>query len=347
MKPVIIIAIAVVCSIIAVSVLQLSVDPIKEIVNDNKIVKSLTFSCPEKYDIYFEKAVLSEQNMEEMLGLMDHRCFITVKAWAHQSEHHNEIWQTAWEDLSWGNQVYLGEIECQDQHCKDWREDIMIIKGMFVDSELVKQTEKDVLYNSNLNYFEEIEQRKLTEQELLIESYYDGEFKIGSEDWGRSIGAITETREYNLVETTYVLSLIQSDKEELFKEDQRVSQKMSNGIITYQYTPEAERVTSFENGRKHQIDVFHAETLAELKEPGDARIFLESMFGSNLIPTESNIDSYEWITQNGIYASCDSGNVELKLETIMTLHSWYDVHENEQKVANYDLTYKNVQRHCN
>jgi hypothetical protein len=130
MKPIVIIILAIICSVVAVSVFHFSIEPVKEIFNDNKAIKSLTFSCPEKYDLYFEKALSSEQYMVEMFELMDHRCFITVKSWAHQSEYHNEIWQTAWEDLSWGNQVYLGEIECQDQHCKDWKEDIMTVKVM-------------------------------------------------------------------------------------------------------------------------------------------------------------------------------------------------------------------------
>ena len=135
MKPVIIIAIAVVCSVVAVGAVQFSVEPIKEIVNENAMIRSLTFNCAETYDKNYEIASVpnydSQSSMEGLFELMDHRCFITVKSWAHESRYHNEISQTFWEDMSWRNQAYLDEIECQDQQCKDWIEDMVQIKEMF------------------------------------------------------------------------------------------------------------------------------------------------------------------------------------------------------------------------
>ena len=103
-----------------------------KIITDNEFITSLTFDCAENYDKYYEMSiqtgVVHEGYMETMFELMDHRCLITVKSWAHQSEYENEIWTTAWEDFSYLNQVYLDEIPCEDEKCKKLKENVNAMK---------------------------------------------------------------------------------------------------------------------------------------------------------------------------------------------------------------------------
>jgi hypothetical protein len=81
-----------------------------------------TYDCSKNYD---QMNIM--QNTDMKLGsnyssyenyfydhyeLMENRCFITVKSWAHESLYEDLIWGTDWETLSYLNQIYLDEIPC-------------------------------------------------------------------------------------------------------------------------------------------------------------------------------------------------------------------------------------------
>lgn len=81
----------------------------------------LPHDCAKTYD---EMRALepSSPNMYGFMGktfeLMDHRCMITIESWAHESWYESSIWQTDWEYSSYVNQLYLGEVQCNDAECK-------------------------------------------------------------------------------------------------------------------------------------------------------------------------------------------------------------------------------------
>ncbi len=51
--------------------------------------------------------------------LMDNGCFITVKSWADDSDYEAVIWQNDWKLLSYVNQLWLHEIDCDNlEMCK-------------------------------------------------------------------------------------------------------------------------------------------------------------------------------------------------------------------------------------
>ena len=117
MKPVIIIAIAVVCSVavfFGLSVLDID-DMVKTKVN--------SFDCAEAFDKLM--TISNNQNQgdprkltQQSIDMMDNRCFITVKSWAHESMYESDLWNSPWEHTSWVNQLYLGEIPCNDVQCQ-------------------------------------------------------------------------------------------------------------------------------------------------------------------------------------------------------------------------------------
>jgi len=94
-----------------------------------------TYDCAKNYDKWRtfqekDKSYSSEPNktsLEYWLyghnELMENRCFITVKSWAHQSDYEKVIWGENWEGMSHVNQMYLGETPCvTEDNCKTIKE---------------------------------------------------------------------------------------------------------------------------------------------------------------------------------------------------------------------------------
>ncbi len=141
LNPVIIIAIAIGCSVaifFGLSIFDID-EQIEKVVE--KQVGEINYDCAMNYDKYVAK-VLEKKDYsnfdacidsgdKEMFELMDHRCFITIESWAYQSSYEQLIWnEFAWEDFSWINQLLLDEIECQDESCEKTKMGMLQIKEM-------------------------------------------------------------------------------------------------------------------------------------------------------------------------------------------------------------------------
>ena len=95
-----------------------------QILTDNNLIS--TYDCAKNYDKW-RTFMEAEKNSDDYHNesaieysiygdyeLMENRCFITVKSWAHDSDYEQLIWASNWEGPSYTNQMYLGEIECKD-----------------------------------------------------------------------------------------------------------------------------------------------------------------------------------------------------------------------------------------
>ena len=105
----------------------------REFIADNNPLS--TFDCAKSYDKWrtfmdsdkssygYSNSLSTEYFIYGHFELMENRCFITVKSWAHESDYEPLIWSTNWESLSHMNQMYLGEIPCMDpKTCEDIKE---------------------------------------------------------------------------------------------------------------------------------------------------------------------------------------------------------------------------------
>lgn len=130
LKPVIIIAIAIGCSVAIF--FAFSIYDVDEIVK----TKVTPFDCAKAYDEFHvliedfnpNSNTQQKKSVELIISLLDNRCHIIVKSWAHESFYENDIWAANWETQSYLNQVYLGEVPCNDKVCQDFLDGIRIMK---------------------------------------------------------------------------------------------------------------------------------------------------------------------------------------------------------------------------
>ena len=118
MKPVIIIAIAVLCSVVAVFGTQFLFVGNNEIIidnqsimnnefiMDNEIINSLTFDCAKQWDEYYDsynkmqgrlgdsyKQSMKTIEAEEIgIGFIKNNCVSTVNEWAYRTQDENTVW---------------------------------------------------------------------------------------------------------------------------------------------------------------------------------------------------------------------------------------------------------------
>ena len=85
-----------------------------------------TFDCAKNYDkwrTFQENKLVSHNDWPySYFELMENRCFITVKSWAHDSDYEKLIWADDWKKISFMNQMYLGEVTCDTEECKTYQE---------------------------------------------------------------------------------------------------------------------------------------------------------------------------------------------------------------------------------
>lgn len=130
MKPVIIIAIAIGCSVAIF--FALSIYDVDDLVK----IQVTPFDCAKAYDEFHvlvadfnpDSNAQQKKSVELIISLLDNRCHITVKSWAHESLYENDIWANNWEAQSYLNQVYLGEVPCNDKDCQDTLDGLRIMK---------------------------------------------------------------------------------------------------------------------------------------------------------------------------------------------------------------------------
>jgi len=130
MKPVIIIAIAISCSVAIF--FGLSIYDVDDLVK----TQVTPFDCAKAYDEFHvlvadynpNSEAQTRKSLELTIELMDNRCYITVKSWAHESLYENDIWASNWETQSYVNQVYLGEVSCNDNQCQSIIDNIRVMK---------------------------------------------------------------------------------------------------------------------------------------------------------------------------------------------------------------------------
>ena len=107
----------------------------KKIIKNNKIINLSTYDCAKNYDKWRtfmdtdrnSYGYSSQSSVEYFIyghyELLENRCFISVKSWAHESDYEPLIWSSDWENLSYQNQMYLGEISCTDSKiCENIKE---------------------------------------------------------------------------------------------------------------------------------------------------------------------------------------------------------------------------------
>jgi len=122
MKPVIIISIAVGCSVAIF--FALSIYDVDDIVK----TQVLSYDCAKNFD----KTVQLRENLSRStdydsgqkilvelqripIEMMENRCFITIESWAHESTNESEIWyEMDWQTTSYLNQIILGEVQCEE-----------------------------------------------------------------------------------------------------------------------------------------------------------------------------------------------------------------------------------------
>jgi hypothetical protein len=106
LKPVVIIAIAVVCSVIAV----LSIQFISN--NSNEIVSTLTFDCAKQYDQLGDKtysdSMTTEEGKEIFETFLKNKCASTVDDWKERSKYQDNI-----KDANWDLMKYLEQQEIE------------------------------------------------------------------------------------------------------------------------------------------------------------------------------------------------------------------------------------------
>ncbi len=108
MKPVIIIAIAVLCSVVAVFGTQFLFVGNNEFIIDNEIINSLTFDCAKQWDEYYDsynkmqgrlgdsyKQSMKTIEAEEIgIGFIKNNCISTVNEWAYRTQDENTVWHS-------------------------------------------------------------------------------------------------------------------------------------------------------------------------------------------------------------------------------------------------------------
>jgi len=138
MKPVIIIAIAVVCSIavffglsvfdvddlvkIQIGIIDEDFDDLPSILNQ--------YDCAETFDaIIMNSENEGTQKLTELgIDMFDNRCWVTVKSWANESLYESKIWDSDLELTSYLNQAYLGETQCKDTGCQKYVDSLWTVK---------------------------------------------------------------------------------------------------------------------------------------------------------------------------------------------------------------------------
>ena len=118
MKAVIIIAIAVVCSVgLFFGLSFYDVDDI--------IKTQLTpFDCVETYDERYRLIETKDnQRFEDIIvnlefELYENRCYATIGSWAYKSLYEDRIWGYSLEQYIGLNQEWFGEIDCKDAACE-------------------------------------------------------------------------------------------------------------------------------------------------------------------------------------------------------------------------------------
>ena len=116
MKPVTIIAVAVVCSVVGGFTIQFLIVSDNEISIDNDINSSLNFDCAKQWDKYAEFYANPpddfNNNNETLLPLEEsqeiskvffmNRCASTVNDWAYRTQHVDAVWNSGidWEVIS-------------------------------------------------------------------------------------------------------------------------------------------------------------------------------------------------------------------------------------------------------
>jgi len=133
MKPVVIIAIAVVCSVAAVLSIQFLFNSGNEILGDNIITGSLFFDCAKEFDKMirdydnpkmnnYDESIQYQNTLYNYgFELFENRCLITIESWAYKSNYENRLWDMPWRDLSYYNQIVLGEIQCHERTCQNMK----------------------------------------------------------------------------------------------------------------------------------------------------------------------------------------------------------------------------------
>lgn len=106
-----------------IGVFFVSSEDIEFVINNNPLS---TYDCAKNYDkwrTFMETDKNSDNypNQSSMdyavfgqFELMENRCFITVKSWAHASDFEQLIWGADWKKESYINQIYLEESPCED-----------------------------------------------------------------------------------------------------------------------------------------------------------------------------------------------------------------------------------------
>jgi len=107
MKPVIIIATAVICSVVAVFAIQFLIFSDNEIIIDNEIISSLTFDCAKQWDktadhyskmqenlghTYEQSMKMLEESEEIGKAFVKNKCASTVNDWAYRTQDENTVW---------------------------------------------------------------------------------------------------------------------------------------------------------------------------------------------------------------------------------------------------------------
>jgi len=116
MKPVIIIAVAVVCSVAGGFTIQFLINSDNEISIDNNINSSLNFDCAKQWDKYsefygnppddfnnFDETLLPlEESQEISKVFFMNQCASTVNDWANRTQNVDDVWDSGidWEMIS-------------------------------------------------------------------------------------------------------------------------------------------------------------------------------------------------------------------------------------------------------
>jgi len=119
LKPVIIIAIAIGCSVAIF--FALSFYDVDDIVK----TQLSPFDCVKTYD---EMYSLSERNDDNKrfddnivnldFDLYENRCYATIGSWAYKSLYEDIIWRNSLENYITINQHWFGEADCKDEMCE-------------------------------------------------------------------------------------------------------------------------------------------------------------------------------------------------------------------------------------
>ena len=110
--------------VVIAAIISFDIIDVSKIRSDIDVVfTNMTYShnCAKNFDKWqtlqeSDKTITSMSNktmkysLEKYNELMENRCFITVKSWAHESDYEHVIWASNWKERSYENQIYLGEI---------------------------------------------------------------------------------------------------------------------------------------------------------------------------------------------------------------------------------------------